>query len=274
MNPLVSVIVPCYKQAQYLSETLDSVLAQTYPYWECIIVNDGSPDDTEEIAKIYCAKDNRYKYVYQKNGGLASARNTGIHNSQGEFILPLDSDDLIGKEYLEQAMQHYGKHPSVKLIYCNAVKFGEENGLWNLPKYEYDNFIWNNCIFCSCIYRRSDYDKTSGYKTNMTYGFEDWDFLLSLLNPTDHVYKLEQTLFYYRIKKVSMYKSLSPNLEKALTQLELNHPDIYAKYWQETLWLKRQVAFYQSSLAYRLGCKILKPYRRIKQFFTHHYYAI
>ena len=56
-NVLVSVIVPCYNQAQYLAETLDSVLAQTYPYWECIIVNDGSLDNTEEIAQKYCAKD-------------------------------------------------------------------------------------------------------------------------------------------------------------------------------------------------------------------------
>ena len=68
MNPLVSIIVPCYNQAQYLPETLDSVLAQTYPYWECIIVNDGSPDNTEEIAKHYCEKDNRFKYLFKENG--------------------------------------------------------------------------------------------------------------------------------------------------------------------------------------------------------------
>ena len=78
-NPLVSIIVPCYNQAQYLPETLDSVLAQTYPYWECIIVNDGSPDNTEEIAKHYCEKDSRFKYVYKENGGLSSARNVSLH---------------------------------------------------------------------------------------------------------------------------------------------------------------------------------------------------
>ena len=61
-TPTVSVIVPCYKQAEYLSETLDSVLAQTYPNWECIVVNDGSPDNTDAIAKAYREKDHRFKY--------------------------------------------------------------------------------------------------------------------------------------------------------------------------------------------------------------------
>lgn len=74
----VSIIVPCYKQAEFLPETLDSVLSQTYSNWECIIVNDGSPDNTEEIAKIYQSKDTRIKYLFKNNEGIAIARNTGI----------------------------------------------------------------------------------------------------------------------------------------------------------------------------------------------------
>ena len=90
MNPLISVIVPCYNQAQYLDECLQSVLNQTYQNWECIIVNDGSPDNTHEIAESYCRKDARFKYFYKENGGLSSARNAGISISNGEFIQFLD----------------------------------------------------------------------------------------------------------------------------------------------------------------------------------------
>ncbi len=93
--PLISVIVPCYNQAQYLDECLQSVLDQTYQDWECIIVNDGSPDNTEEVAKKWLAKDSRFKYFYKENGGLSSARNAGIKDSIGQFIFFLDFDYKI-----------------------------------------------------------------------------------------------------------------------------------------------------------------------------------
>jgi glycosyltransferase involved in cell wall biosynthesis len=86
---LVSVIVPCFNQAQYLGEALQSVLAQTYTNWECIIVDDGSPDNTERVASKFVKLDNRIKYHKKQNGGLADARNYGINKAKGEFILPL-----------------------------------------------------------------------------------------------------------------------------------------------------------------------------------------
>ena len=92
---IVSIIVPCYNYAALFREALDSVLAQTYDDWECIIVNDGSTDDTEEIALQYCQKDERFIYFYKENGGHSSARNYGIKKSKGEYILPLDPDDKI-----------------------------------------------------------------------------------------------------------------------------------------------------------------------------------
>ncbi|HEU4496898.1 MAG TPA: glycosyltransferase family 2 protein, partial [Flavobacterium sp.] len=97
----MSIIVPCFNQSQYLGEALQSVSEQTYTDWECIIVNDGSPDDTEEVSKEWCEKDARFKYLYKENGGLSSARNAGIAVAGGEYILPLDADDKIAPEYAE-----------------------------------------------------------------------------------------------------------------------------------------------------------------------------
>ena len=105
--PLISVVVPCYNQAQYLDECLQSVLNQTYQDWECIIVNDGSPDNTEEIAKNWVEKDTRFIYLSKENGGLSSARNAGIEIAKGEWILPLDADDKIGERYLELAEKEF-----------------------------------------------------------------------------------------------------------------------------------------------------------------------
>ena len=95
MNGAVSVIIPCYNHAKYLSCALDSVLGQSYSDWECVVVNDGSSDHTEEVCREYQKKDKRIKYHYQQNKGLAGARNTGIRQAVGEYILTLDADDYL-----------------------------------------------------------------------------------------------------------------------------------------------------------------------------------
>ena len=106
-EPLVSIITPCYNQAQYLSEALDSVLRQTFANWECIIVNDCSSDNTEEVAMSYCNKDARFRYCpLDHNQGLCTARNNGIGMSSGKYILPLDADDIIADCYLEEAVKN------------------------------------------------------------------------------------------------------------------------------------------------------------------------
>nr|WP_315252783.1 glycosyltransferase family 2 protein [uncultured Flavobacterium sp.] len=101
MHNLVSIIIPCYNQAHFLDETLQSVLSQTYSNWECIIVNDGSPDNTEAVAKVWAEKDSRFIYFAKQNGGLSSARNAGLKVAKGDFIQFLDSDDILGNEKLE-----------------------------------------------------------------------------------------------------------------------------------------------------------------------------
>src|SRR6476660_4851457 len=99
---LVSVIVPCYNHAQYLSKALESVLVQTYNNWECIIINDGSTDNTKEVVADFCERDTRFRYLYQQNKGLANARNTGLKLSTGEYIQLLDADDAILKTKFEK----------------------------------------------------------------------------------------------------------------------------------------------------------------------------
>lgn len=94
-TPLVSIIIPCYNQAQYLPDALGSVLSQTYMNWECLIVNDGSTDNTEVVAQEWLKKDGRFRYLKKENGGLSSARNAGLRLAAGEYIQLLDSDDLL-----------------------------------------------------------------------------------------------------------------------------------------------------------------------------------
>lgn len=209
MNSLVSIIVPCYEQAQYLGEALQSVLEQTYSNWECIVINDGSKDNTEEIAKLWMARDDRFKYIYQDNRGLSSARNLGISKSLGRFILPLDSDDKIASNYISLALDSFYEDESLKIVYCKVEKFGEEQGLWILPDFSHTTLVIGNMIFCSAMYKKSDWIAVGGYDENLIYGLEDWEFWIAILKTGGKVKCLDYLGFFYRIKRESMIRSLS-----------------------------------------------------------------
>lgn len=127
VQPLVSVIIPCYNYAKFLPFTLQSVLKQTYGNWECIIVNDGSVDDTEAAAMQHVNADKRFVYLYQPNAGLAAARNTGISKANGKYIQLLDADDLINERKLELQVNYMEMHQSVDIVYGNALFFRSDN---------------------------------------------------------------------------------------------------------------------------------------------------
>lgn len=276
-QPLVSVIVPCYNQATYLAETLDSVLAQTYTNWECIIVDDGSIDNPQKIAELYVQKDQRFTFIRQENQGPSVARNNGIHVSKGQFILPLDSDDIIASTYIEKAVGVFAQDKTIKLVYCKAKFFGEKNSEWDLPLYKYEDIIWGNMIFCTALFRRKDYNQTGGYNPKMRGGLEDWDFWLSLLKSNDKVYRIDEILFFYRIKDISRSTLITYSINKELLrQIFNNHKELYEPYLQDIIMYRQQALFVEndiqiaqdqirSSKAYRLGKWLLKPFRWMKR---------
>jgi glycosyltransferase involved in cell wall biosynthesis len=229
-NPLVSVIVPCYNQAQYLDECLQSVLEQTYENWECIIVNDESPDNTEKIVKQWLNRDLRFKYVFKENGGLSSARNSGISIARGEFILPLDADDKIGKNYLKLGISEFLNDEFLKVVYCRAEKFGIENGEWILKDFSLKLLAKDNMIFCSALYRKKDWELVMGYDANMIYGLEDWEFWIAILKNGGGVKKLNYLGFFYRIKTKSMIKDIEKSQKKKIFEyISVKHADFMVK---------------------------------------------
>lgn len=229
-NSIVSIIVPCYNQAQYLPEALQSVLNQTYIDWECIIVNDGSPDDTYRVAKEWLIKDSRFKYIYKENGGLSSARNAGIEIAIGTYILPLDADDKIGRDYLKLAATAFEHKADLKLVYCNAEKFDLVNELWHLKPFSLSEIATENMIFCSAMFKKKDWQLCGGYDETLIYGLEDWEFWITLLKNGGEVEKLDEVCFYYRIKDNSMMLNLNSNKEnneKQLAYISIKHADFF-----------------------------------------------
>ncbi|MEO7975760.1 glycosyltransferase [Flavobacterium sp.] len=197
MHPLISVIIPCYMQAQYLDEALTSVFTQTYKNWECIIVNDGSSDDTHEIAEKWLEKDSRYKYIYQKNKGVSAARNNGIGNAKGEFILQLDADDKIDSTLIEKVILRFDSSNCPQLIYCDVTFFGVMKGIYQLPTYSYKRLLVQNCFVICSAFKKSDWIAVGGYDENLK-SFEDWDFWIRILNPQSTVVKISEELYFYR----------------------------------------------------------------------------
>jgi len=122
---LTNVIVPCYNYGHFLPATLNSILAQTNPHWECIVVDDGSTDNTSDVVFSYRTRDARIRYVYQANRGLAEARNTGIRHldPSGGYVQFLDADDLIEKRKLEVHAGFLDAHPDVGIVFGSAVHF-------------------------------------------------------------------------------------------------------------------------------------------------------
>jgi glycosyltransferase involved in cell wall biosynthesis len=214
MLPGVSVIVPCYNQAEFLAESVNSVIKQDYGNWECIIVNDGSNDNTEEVALELCKSDSRIHYLKKANGGLSAARNFGISNSNGEYILPLDADDKISPEYVRLCVEELDKNPDLSVVYCNSEFFGERNGLWLLPEFDIRLLAQDNMIFCTAMFRKVDWLRVGGYDEAMKYGMEDWELWISILKKGGNVKKLPVTGFFYRVKTGSMVEAIS--IEKKL----------------------------------------------------------
>ncbi len=204
--PKVSVIIPCYNQGQYVDEAVDSVLAQSFVDFEIIIINDGSTDeDTKNILAGYNRPKTRV--IHTNNQGLAAARNNGIKESRGEYILPLDSDDCIGAEYIEKAVDIFQQNDSIGIVYCRAQLFGTVEIEWQLPEYSLDEMLLENVIFCTALFRKADWEKVGGYDKGMIYGWEDYDFWLSLIELGRKVYQIPEVLFSYRVAPGSMVRT-------------------------------------------------------------------
>jgi glycosyltransferase involved in cell wall biosynthesis len=242
MHPKISIIVPAYNQAEYLDECLQSVLDQTYTDWECIIIDDGSTDNTEKTMEVWLLKDKRFKYFKKANGGVASARNFGIGKSSGEWILPLDGDDKIGNLYLELAAKEFSDNPDI--IYCKSSFFGNINEDFKLGDFSYETLLLNNLIFCSAFYKKTAWLETTGYDSNLIYGYEDWDFWIELLkNSEKKVIRLDYLGFYYRRKDSSRDVNINKNLqqkEEAFNYIFNKHQKEYYKVYGNFFDIVRQ----------------------------------
>ncbi|ERT09960.1 glycosyl transferase 2 family protein [Lyngbya aestuarii BL J] len=191
--PLVSVVIPSYNAQAFISRTLESVLCQTYTNLEVIVVDDGSQDQTAEIVQRFAQQDKRVTLLQQLNLGVAAARNLGIEQSKGEFIAPIDADDIWYPQNIEKQVQCFlTSKPSVGLVYSWTVDIDENDvltGGFRAARIEEDVYVTLLChdfvANASCVLiRRSCLEKTGSYNTKLReqngQGGEDWDLYLRM----------------------------------------------------------------------------------------------
>lgn len=267
---MVSIIIPVYNCAAYLAETLESVKAQTYNNWECVIMNDGSIDDSESVALHYAASDNRFRYIRQENQGVVAARNHAIEESRGEFILPIDGDDLIDSRYLELAVPILEERSEVSVVCCQTELFGAINGRFVLPPPTLRNELHDGCCVISSLFRRKDFDKVGGFKECMKNGLEDWEFFISLMELGGEVVRIEQPLFRYRILEGSRNRSIPVEVRSELIRnIVTLHAETYHREYQRLINDYERRAFFRVMATLmgegRLWTKITKAIKIIRK---------
>lgn len=233
MKPILSVVIPCYNTERTLEETLQSVLDMQYDAWEALLVNDGSPDNLEQIALEWVKKDKRFRYFKKKNGGLGSARNYGIESALGDFILPLDSDNMVRPTFVKTALKIFEENKKIGVVYGNAAYFGERTGDWEVGEFDPFRLLAYNYIDACAIIRKEVFETVGDYETNLpNQGHEDWDLWLRVLASSHDFFYLDQTTFDYRVAGDSMIRSFDGEMNVSNENyIREKHAALYLKYY-------------------------------------------
>jgi GT2 family glycosyltransferase len=190
---LVTIIIPCYNYGWLLAETLDSVLGQTYPHWECIIIDDGSTDTTSAVAQAYQKRDSRFRYYYQANAGMSAARNHGLAIAKGNFVQFLDADDLLVPTKLCVQTSYLRATPDADLVYgdvryfrhgaptIHSRSFDMKNDTWMAKVHGNDEALLNtvvekNIMVMNAPLIRMEMLRRIGNFSEDLRAMEDWEF--------------------------------------------------------------------------------------------------
>lgn len=275
----VSVIIPCYNQACYLGEALQSVVNQTHKNWECIIVNDGSPDDTENIAMTWCTQDSRIKYIYQENGGLSSARNFGIQNASTDFILTLDADDKYDKTFIEKGLKILNENRGIGVVSSWVLRFKDSKDICVIKPNgkTIEDFLFQNAANGTSLFRRKCWEAVGGYDEKMKTGYEDWEFYIRVCAYGWNVHVIPETLFFYRQHDFSMRLDAYQNHDKEIKKyMHLKHKELYLAHYDDMVVYflniidqeKQENVKIRNKIDFKIGSFLLKPLRIVKVLFN------
>jgi len=283
----VSVIVPCYNQAKYLEQCFSSLTNQTYSNWECILVDDGSTDETEKVGNEWTQKDARIKYYKKSNGGLSSARNFGLSHITGDFIQFLDADDFLAPAKFEKSLSQVTDKDNTVII-TNFLLFDDKK---QKEKPAYCK-LEQNCFNQEAILIEWDKRFTipihcALFPSNLTAKYlfredlkakEDWIFWLQIFQNQPKAIFIDEPLAFYRENLGGMSRKddfMQENKIKAIKIIEqiIDNPSLFNTYLRynndyllnENHLLLKQIKLlkYKRTFKYKLE-KLLPSFKRKK----------
>ena len=214
-EPLISIVTPYYNADKYIEQTTISILNQTFPFWEWIIVNDGSTNtNTEEVLKNICNKDSRIRVLNKKIGGPAAARYYGVQNSKSDIIFCLDADDLIDNTMLECGYFSLLTNPMASFAYTSICTFGDDNYLYS-PLFDTMAERKENLISVAAFIRKEDFLSVKDYPTLPKGVHEDWYMWLSLLSRKCIPIRMNFYGFWYRRMNTGRLNSINSDKKKS-----------------------------------------------------------
>lgn len=246
---LVSIIVPCYNQEEYLSTTLTSVYNQSYTNWECILVNDGSTDNTQNSIDNWVKKDSRFVSVKQENGGLSRARNSGLEKAKGEWIQFLDADDYLHEDKLTSSLTN-----NKDIVISNFLMFkgdieNTSNAYCNLSEqaFSFDSilFDWdvNYTIPIHCGFFKRTLVGDTRFNESIK-AKEDWLFWITIFQKNPSAEFLNQELALYRLHELSMTQKEQFMFNNSLQAYKIIHNDLLKDAKYKNLFFNRIIGEY------------------------------
>lgn len=217
-EPLVSLAMPIYNYAKRLNPTLQSVYKQDYTNFEIVIVNDGS-DNEYCLLKLDSLKNQEgIKIIHKENTGVSDTRNIAVKESNGDYILPLDADDMILDGYLKTGVNIIKNNPEISPVYCDTHHVGEMQGLEKRPEWSKERLLSGPFIVNSSIYSRKAYESTEGYNTEMK-GWVDYDLWVQMMDAGFRGKRIPKGLFVYFHHESEGEGSVSTSARKNMSEL-------------------------------------------------------
>lgn len=224
LRGLVSIIIPCYNHGRYLREAIESALAQTYRPIEVIVVDDGSSDNSAEIAAEYPVM-----LVTQDNQGAGAALNHGIKLAKGQYLARLDADDKLHASFVERCVRVLEGHPESAFVYTWAILFGDRSGVFYSRPYDVRRLKFGNYIPAETVIRTEAIKEVGGFDSDLPW-VEDWDLWLTFAERSLFGRLLPEPLIYYRQHKTGSRNAPSMALRHATVhRIMRKHPKLFPR---------------------------------------------
>lgn len=224
--PLVSVVIPCYNYGAYVEDAVRSCLRSTWQDLEILVIDDGSTDpETQRV--LDGLNYPKTRVIHQENRGLPAARNRGIREAVGRYVLPLDADDTIHPTLIEKALLLLEANPGLGFASFWLRHFGDEDWVWMPPPFNFGTLLDDNIVTVASLFPKAAWEEVGGYNEAMRQGYEDWDFWITLAKRGWIGRQIPEPLFNYRRHGHTMVHEAHKKRDALVAKLRANHPGLY-----------------------------------------------